>query len=209
MHIVGIGMDEEPTMLSRDSSRQKIIDGIRTCGGMPIFAHPAWSLNTPDHAKELNGFGALEIYNSVSECGQSNRPYSGYIVDILANEGITYPLIATDDAHYYNGDAGKAYVMVKADSLDKKDILKSIQNMDFYATQGPELHVKREGDKILAYCSECETLAFMSNRSWAPDRMMRGGVSYAEYQLTDVEKWIRVEVMDKNGCYAWSNVIML
>ena len=98
---------------------------------------------------------------------------------------------------------------MKAKSLDKNDVLNAIENCDFYATQGPELHVKRHGDKIIAYCSECEALAFMSNRAWAPDRMKRGNVTYAEYQLTDVEKWIRVEVKDKNGLYAWSNVLFL
>lgn len=210
MHIVGVGMDSEPANLTRESTRQEIIDGIRSSGGIAIFAHPAWSLNAPDHAKALSGFGALEIYNTVSECGQSNRPYSGYLVDLLANEGIAYPLIATDDTHYYAGsDETKAYIMVKAKSLDQKAILEAIANCDFYATQGPELHVSRRGDKIIVHCSECETLAFMSNRVWAPDRMKRGAVTYAEYQLTDVEKWIRVEVKDKNGLYAWSNIIVL
>lgn len=210
MHIVGVCMDKNPMLVRENCTRQQVIDAIINCGGLAIFAHPAWSLNTTQHAKELNGFGAIEIFNTVSNVNQSNRPYSGYIVDILANEAITYPLIATDDTHYYSGlDDTKSYIMVRANSLDKKDILNAIKNRDFYATQGPELHVKRVGNKIIADCSECEWLAFMTNSAWAPDRMKRGKVTHAEYNLYPIDKWLRVEVMDKNGCYAWSNIIIV
>ena len=208
IHIVGVGMDKDPEIVREGATRQGVIDAIRQSGGMAIFAHPAWSLNTTEHARALEGFGALEIYNSVSDVGQSNRPYSGYIVDILANEGLTYPLIATDDAHYYAGeDEAKAFIMVKADSLEKNDILKAIKNCDFYATQGPELHVRLAGDTVIADCSECATLAFMTNCAWAPDRMQRGNITHAEYKLKAIDKWVRVEVKDKNGLYAWSNII--
>ena len=208
LHIVGVGMDEDPALVRGESTSQEVIDAIRKCGGMAIFAHPAWSLNTTGQAKALDGFGALEIYNTVSDVCQSNRPYSGYIVDLLANEGITYPLIATDDAHYYAGeDETKSFIMVKADSLEKEDILRAIKNCDFYATQGPELHVRREGDTMIADCSECVTLAFMSNSAWQPDRMQRGTVTHAEYKIKPHDKWVRVEVKDKDGRYAWSNII--
>ncbi len=209
MHIVGIGMDSEPDLERNKCTRQEVIDAIRECGGMAVLAHPAWSLNTPAHAKELSGFEAVEIYNTVSNVNQSSRPYSGYFVDLLANEGITYPLTATDDVHYYNGeDDAKSYVMVKAESLSKKDILDAIRKRDFYATQGPELHVRREGNRIIADCSECVMIDFLSNAAWCPDRIYRGsGLTHAEYTLKAFDKWVRVEVHDENGNYAWSNVI--
>jgi len=208
MHIVGVGMDTEPEIVKEEATRQSVIDAIRASGGMAIFAHPAWSLNTVEHAQELDGFEALEIYNTVSDAGQSNRPYSGYIVDILANKGITYPLIATDDTHYYDGsDDTKSYVMVKANSIDKNDILNAIRARDFYATQGPELYVRREGNTIIADCSECATLSFMSNLSWTADRTQRGSVTHAEYKIKEADRWVRVEVMDREGRYAWSNII--
>ena len=210
MHIVGVGMDEDPRLSRDECTCQEVIDAIRKNGGMAIFAHPAWSLNTVEQAKALRGFGALEIYNTVSDVYQSNRPYSGYIVDLLANEGLIYPLIATDDTHYYNGeDETKSFVMVRADSLCKADVLRAIQTGDFYATQGPELHVRREGDTLIADCSECVSLAFMSNSAWQPDRMQRGCVTHAEYKIRPIDKWVRVEVKDKDGRYAWSNLTVV
>ncbi|MBQ1984985.1 MAG: PHP domain-containing protein, partial [Clostridia bacterium] len=44
MHIVGVGMDTEPT-LSKQNSRQEVIDAINEHGAIAILAHPAWSLN--------------------------------------------------------------------------------------------------------------------------------------------------------------------
>lgn len=208
MHIVGVGMDFDPK-LPRDSSRQEIIDAIRNKGGMAILAHPAWSLNSPEEAEVLDGFSATEIYNSVSDAGQSSRPYSGYFVDLLANKGTSYPLIATDDTHYYDGhDETKSWIMVKAESLDKNDIIRAIENEEFYATQGPELHVLRDGDKLIAHCSPCVMIDFLSNAAWGPDRITRGeNLTHAEYQIKLHDKWVRVEVHDEKGNYAWSNVV--
>lgn len=211
MHIVGVGMKQDPGLIKGGCNHQEIIDGINDAGGLAVLAHPAWSLNTPADVKHLKGFGATEIYNTVSDVGQSNRPYSGYFVDILANEGIAYPLLATDDTHYYDGtDETKSYIMVKASELTTEAILEAIRKQDFYATQGPYLQVDREGERILASCSECVQITFMTNSSWAKDRTVRGsGLTHAEYTLKEWDKWVRVEVLDAEGRYAWSNVIML
>ena len=208
MHIVGIGMKRDPK-LNKDMSRQEIIDGIRNAGGMAILAHPAWSLNTPEDALSLHGFSATEIYNSVSDVNQSSRPYSGYFVDILANRGMTLPLIATDDAHYYEGeDETKAFIMVRAESDSAEDILAAIEKGDYYATEGPEVHFRREGNKMIIDSSECVMLNFLSNSSWAPDKIVRGeGLTHAEYEIKDWDRWVRAEVTDKDGRCGWSSII--
>ena len=209
MHIVGVGMQYAPALDKAINTRQEVIDAINAAGGIAILAHPAWSLNTPEHALTLSGFAATEIYNTVSNVNQSSRPYSGYFVDLLANQGTAYPLVATDDTHYYNGeDDTKSWIMVKADSLTRENILTAVKNGDFYATQGPELHVRREGDKIIADCSPCIMIDFLSNAAWGPDRITRGvNLTHAEYQIKPHDKWVRVEVHDENNNYAWSNVI--
>ena len=211
MHIVGVGMKNDPGLEKAGTTRQQVIDAINREGGLAVLAHPAWSLNAPEDATELHGFGATEIYNTVSECGQSNRPYSGYFVDILANKGVEYPLIATDDAHFYSGiDDTKAYIMVKSKSLETDDILDAVRNGDFYATMGPEIHIRREGDKIICECSECNEIAFMSNSAWCHDRIHKGdGITYAEYEIKPFIRWVRAEVTDKDGKCAWSNVIRI
>lgn len=210
MHIVGVGMDYDPN-LSREDSRQTVIDKINESGGIAILAHPAWSLNTVDDVTELTGFTATEIYNTVSDVNQSHRPYSGYFVDIAANKGIVYKLVATDDAHYYDGnDEAKSYIMVNAASDSKEDILTAIRKGDFFATQGPWLSVKKDGEVIKVECSECVKIAFVSNSVFERDKILRAdALTSGEYKVKDYEKWVRVEVSDKNGLCAWSNVFVL
>ena len=211
MHIVGVGMKRDPGVVRYQHTRQEVIDAINGAGGIAILAHPAWSLNTPAEATALSGFTATEIYNTVSDAHQSARPYSGYFVDLLANEGVAYPLIATDDAHYYDGtDETKSFVMVKADSDSTDDLLSAIRRRDCFATQGPVLSVRREGDKIVADCSECAKIVFFSNTAWAPDRVTRGErLTRAEYAIKAWDKWVRAEVFDADGNCAWSHVILL
>lgn len=211
MHIVGIGMKRKPDILSPDTPRQKVINEIIKAGGMAVLAHPAWSLNTIKDIKPLEGFSLLEIYNTVSNAHLSSRPYSGYIVDALANEGIIFPLIATDDVHYYDGsDDTKSFIMVNSESDSVENILKAIREQKFYSSQGPQLSVRRENDKIIADCSECVMIDFLTNASITIDKAVRGeNLTHAEYKIKDYEKWVRVEVHDKNGNYAWSNIIAL
>lgn len=210
MHIVGFGMKKDPK-IERNAAPQAVIDAINGVDGFAVLAHPHWSLNDKSDILPLKGFAAVEIYNAVSEAVMSNRAYSGYIIDSLANDGMYLPIIATDDAHYYNGhDNTRGFVMVAAKSGSAEDILAALKAGDFYASQGPHLEVCREGDKIIARCSPCVTIAFMSNSAWAPDRMVRGdSVTCAEYTVKDFEKWLRVEVCDRAGNFAWSNIIEL
>ena len=208
MHIVGIGMRNALSITPRNS-RQEIINAIREAGGIAILAHPMWSLNTPEQALALEGFSATEIYNTVSGLHQSFRPYSGYFVDALANKGRAYPLVAADDSHYYDGDECRSYIMAAAESDSTEDILKAIENGDFYATQGPELLVKKEGNKIVVDCSPVEEIFFMSNSAWEPDRAVRGeNLTHAEYTPSCHEKWVRVEIRRGND-FAWSNVFFI
>lgn len=211
MHIVAIGMREDIDFPMRPISRQEVIDAIKERGGMAVLAHPAWSLNTVADVEALHGFDMLEIYNSVSAAHESTRPYSGYIVDVLANDGIVFPLTATDDAHYYDGtDETKAYIVADCRSLATEDIFDAIRSRRFYASQGPELHVRREGDKIIADCSECVIISFLSNLSWSGGRVYRGeGLTHAEYTLKANDRWVRVEVKDAEGREAWSNIIQI
>lgn len=209
MHIVGVGMKNAPD-LTTSSDAQEIVDKINECGGIAILAHPAWSLNRPSDIEKIHGFSAVEIYNSVSDAGESFRPYSGITIDLLANDGYVLPLVATDDTHYYMGeDDCKSYIMVNAESDSTEDILKAIKEEKFYATQGPELHVRREGDKIVVDCSECVKILFASNGAWAANRTQKGKLTHAEYEIKPFDKWIRVEAFGEDGKCAWSNIIQI
>lgn len=207
MHIVGIGMESQP-QLTRESSRQEIVDEIGRCGGLAVLAHPAWSMNTVADARELTGIAHTEVYNAVSEAHQSMRAYSEGFVDMCANAGIYYQLLATDDAHYYDdSDDGKGWVMVRSATLSKEALTEALRAGDFYASQGPQLCVTREGNRFVVECSPCVYVAALSNLAWTAGRIRRGeNITHFEYECKETEKWIRIQCCDEKGNLAWSNV---
>ena len=221
-HIVGVGMTHDPRVDPKEMNDETvpscerariIIEKIREAGGLAIFAHPAWSLNTPEQIMAVGDFDALEIYNSVSEAGMSDRPYSGLLVDMIASKGCFPPLIATDDTHYYTGEEGRGFIMVEADGISDADpaadILQAVKKGRFFASQGPEIHLERiDRRTVRLTCTPCEKIVFLSNIVWTNGRVTRGdGLTEATYTLHPGDTFVRAEVTDKDGRCAWSSVI--
>ncbi len=206
-HILSLFHEKDPKV-ERTDSIQTGVDKIIAAGGIPVLAHPAWSLNDPEKAIELEGIDFTEIYNTVSGKHASNRPYSGNFVDLAACRGKFYGLFASDDTHYYDGDETTAAIMVKADSGDPKDLKKAILSGDFYATTGPEVHVEIRDGRVEVLCSPCSEINVFSNSVWARGHHTEGiEMTRASVALTPIDKFVRVEVTDKEGRTAYSNFI--
>ena len=186
-----------------------IINGIQKAGGLAVLAHPAWSLNTPAMLRKLGSFEATEIYNSVSDWGMSDRPYSGLIVDQIASYGLRLPLLATDDTHYYDGDQCRGWVAVEEDAVEDLGLVEALRQGKFFATMGPEVHLERiSPTAVKLTCSPVSKVAFLSNAVWTAGRMVRGeGITEAIYELKRHEKYVRVEVTDADGRVGFSNII--
>lgn len=210
-HILALFCQREPSDIKKTDSAQEILDKIHSAGGLAVLAHPAWSLNTPEMISSLRGIDATEIYNAVSGCNFSRRADSSLIVDMLAMQGHFYPLLATDDCHYYTeGDCTNAYIMVECDSLEREDIIRSIREKRFYATQGPEIHLSRTGDTFRVDCSEVREIVFMSNACFSRRTFVGEALTSAEYTPRyPHETYIRAYVVDRQGKYAWSNCIKI
>ena len=210
-HIVGLMMTREPQLTEGKNSVQEVIDEIHNCGGLAVLAHPAWSLNTPEMIKKLKNVDATEIYNAVSECKFSRRADSSLLVDMLGMEGYFYPLLATDDCHYYSeGDCCNAYIMLECESTEREQIMSAIKAKKFYATQGPEIHLTQKGDSFRVDCSEVKEIVFMSNACFSRRTFTGEALTSAEYTPRHPhETYIRAYVVDKDGKKAWSNCIQI
>ncbi len=218
-HIVAVGTTADPKIpadwvnmvKTSEAKAAEIIKRIHFHNGLAILAHPAWSLNTPEMLDRLGDFDALEIYNTVSECGMSDRPYSGLIADQLAGMGKQLPLIAADDTHYFEDDLCRAAIMVEATDMETYSLVRAIKAGRFYATQGPEVHLlQTTPDKVKVICSPCSKIVFFSNSAWAQGRVIKGeGLVEAEYTRYGNDDHVRVEVTDAEGRKAWSNYLPL
>lgn len=208
-HIVGIGMSRAPSV-TKSMSVQEVINRIRAAGGFVVLAHPAWSLNTPESILRLSGVDATEIYNSVSGCHHSRRADSSLIVDMLACRGCFYPLIAADDTHYYEErDACVSYIMVEAEDNSARSLLSSIRRGTFYATQGPEIHLLREGDGFTVRCSPVQEIVFFSNLAWTPRVFEGEALTQVHYVPRAEERYLRVQAKDADGRLCWTNCMIL
>lgn len=213
-HIVCLCAEQEPQII-QGMTPQQIIDSIHAAGGLAVLAHPAWSLNTPQRIKELRGIDAIEIYNTVSERGYSRRADSSLILDMLAAEGFCYPMLASDDAHYYDAsgnfaDACHAFIMAECDCADSAEIKSAIREGRFYASTGPEIHFTVNGRKAYVDCSPASEIVFLSNYVFAKNRVITGeNLTHAEYEILPGETFLRAYITDADGNHAWSNCVRL
>ena len=214
VHIVGVGLTEMPGELNAEDrfrlDPQTVIDAIHAHGGFVIWGHPAWSLNSAEYMARFRDYDVTEIYNSISGLHNSARPYSGLIIDMLATKGVYCGLIADDDCHHYDGDECKSYIMLACEVCDREHILDALRSGNYYGTQGPELHMRVENGRAIVDCSPCSTIAFFSNATYEDDRVFRGeGLTHVEYEIKKGERFIRAEIIDKDGNEAWTNMFPL
>ncbi len=207
-HIVALGCSREPSV-SLSMQPQAVIDAIHAADGVAVLAHPAWSLNTPQQMLQLRDVDATEIHNTVSGVHHSRRPDSSVLVDMIASSGRIYPLLATDDTHYYDNDDCVSFIMAEADGNSQKSILDAVRAGRFYASQGPEIHLLRDGNGFTVRCTPVREIVFYSNFVWSPRVFEGNGLTEASYTPQNGECFIRAEVVDADGKHAWSNIIPL
>lgn len=214
VHLVGVGLSQELNQHDVSRNMQSYIDLVNRYDGRVIIAHPAWSLNTVTTLSGLHGLTAAEIYNSASTYPwNGDRADSSNVLDAAAAHGTFFNFVASDDSHWYNGEAGRSFTMVQADELTKESLFKAIDEGRFYCSQGPVIRqITVEDEHIHVECSEAERVIFYSNLPWANNRCVTNpGMTEASYTAhpENGETFVRIQVMDREGRSAWSNPILL
>ena len=198
--------------IHRGMPHTAVIDHVNACGGVPIAAHPAWSLNTPDFLASLNGVEIAEVYNTLSdEPINARRGDSAQVLDVTAANGKLFRYVAADDSHFYVGEQCRSYIMLQAEELSVKGVLAAIRAGSFYASQGPKfLDVELDGSKLIVRTTPVNLFTFSSNKYWVAGRC-RTGKDMTEniYEIQPAEKFIRCEIADEHGNRAWLSPIAL
>lgn len=209
-HILAIGCHTAPD-ITRQSTPQAMIDAIHAAGGLAGLAHPAWSLNSPEQIAALRGVDFTEIFNSISDLPYNARPYSGLVLDIAAAHGHPLPLAATDDAHFYGtADICRSFCYVQADSCTPDALLAALAAGRFYASQGPTLALQKQGRCLTVRCSPVEQIVYFTDCAWHPHRAEVGhDLTEGHFEAGADDSWVRVEVRDAAGRYAWSQYVTL
>lgn len=193
---------------------QKMGKYLSDRGNIAIYNHPVWSRTNIDDFGDLGEFIGLEVYNY--SCDVENKTgYSDIYWDDLLVSGKKLMGFATDDNHntISCGDSFGGWICVKAKSLTHEDIVSSIVDGSFYASNGPEIHdLYIEDGVVHVECSPTERINFVSMGAvgtgytlWKTDEPM----TKASYKTKKAGGYVRVEIIDKNGKTAWSNPFYL
>lgn len=224
-HVVGVGRTDgagkeagykHGEMIARPTwegleTAQGMIDDLNRKGNLSIFCHPIWSRLELDDFIGLDGFFAMELYNT----GCALESHTGLCVDYwdsLLRRGRKVWGVAADDCHHVLQDQCGGWVMVNAPELTIQAITGALEKGHFYSSTGPEIYsLMVQDNKVYVECSPVKAVHFVAYEElghsyWAP----KGGtITSAKHRLNGREKYVRIECVDKEGNTAWSNPIFL
>lgn len=211
VHLLGIGVSPDVVYPPCPTGNpQEGIDALRKYGARVILAHPAWSLNQPEFMCALKGVAASEVWNSVSTLPyNAKRPDSSSLLDVCAANGQLFPMVASDDTHFYDQEIAAGWTMIQADELTVPSVLEAIDQGRFYATQGPAFYQAEVADgEVRISCSPADTIIFYSNNAWVTGRTRVGkGMTESVYKIQPTDTFVRCEIIDEQGKSAWLSPI--
>jgi len=217
-HILAVGLPLDFPAARPGETGVEIAERARAADAFVAVAHPAWSQLVIGDGRSLAAAHAVEIYNHGCAV-ETDRGDGFYLLDQLCNEGRRLTAIATDDAHFRNGDhdAFGGFVEVKAESLEPEALLAALKAGHFYASQGPRLiDVEVGRNEVTVACSPVNAIALVTGASRAISRIGRqltgatlevGAATRQAWVDPGAIPWFRVVVVDAAGRRAWTNPI--
>ncbi|MBO6777904.1 MAG: CehA/McbA family metallohydrolase, partial [Marinibacterium sp.] len=152
-HILAVGLPLDFAHTDPEESGPALAQRALDAGAFVALPHPEWyGLSIRDAESMPEGIHAVEMFNAV--CDAMGREGGGYLLDQMMTTGRTLGAIAVDDAHYYRGDAGLGWTMVKAAERTPDALLAALKAGQFYSSTGPEIrHVERNETHLFVECS--------------------------------------------------------
>ena len=207
-HLVLIGQ-HRPMEPCSGASIQEIVSLALTAGELCWIAHPSWSSLTYDDLLGIEGTIGIEVYNTTCHHG-IGRGESVVQWDELLARGKRPLGLAVDDAHWHYPDGLGGWIVVRAASRSREDLLAAIKAGLFYASTGPVIkEVHWQGRQFSMTCSAAQELRVcnpMPGVGWTSFHRDTPG-PFTRVQWTVPEAWpmIRLELVDEHGHHAWTN----
>jgi len=201
-HITAYDLDVE----CPEKDIQTVLDFHKKNNKLTSIAHPIWRKHYIMYGDELNkykDFNFIEVFNT------GTGEYTENHWDYLLSKGRKIFALATDDCHdvksrWFN----KGWVMVRAVSNNKEDILNSLREGNFYASTGNDLEVSVKDNTIIADSSSPSNFDFIGNNGEILKN--EGNVKHSEYNLTGKEGYVRVRsIKNPEGTEAFSQPIFV
>ncbi|HJU74819.1 MAG TPA: CehA/McbA family metallohydrolase [Gemmatimonadaceae bacterium] len=204
------------------------IPAIRAAGGIAQINHPnfRWSVRLDD-LLQLPDSTLFELWNAhilVNNLGGSDSAGRAMLStealwDSLLTRGKLLFGVADDDSHSFkpqdaeNPDAvrpGRAWVMVRADSLTPDAIVRALARGDFYSSTGVTLRsYHAEAREVRLEIEPAGDRRFLIEFIGSGGRVLAATAgNRASYRLTGAEGYVRVRVTDSSGRRAWTQPVI-
>ncbi len=210
-HVVGIGHGLQEHV-SEGTTLQGMLDMLNDHDMLAVIAHPYWSALRDEHLSAAQGYVGIEIFNTTCWT-HVGKGYSLTYWDNLLYEGRVVWGLAVDDAHCHPGldDLGGGWIVVGADELSEKAIVKAIRNGRFYASQGPTIAEWRiEDSEVYVRCSPVERIYIHAPNGGGWVRIAPQGMTITEarFKFDEMPLYLRATCIDERGRRAWTNPVL-
>ena len=207
-HLVCVNIPESLSF-AKDVNANERVRQVRAAGGEVIFAHPYWSGHNINDMLAVDGFIAMEVYNS--EFYYTGKGYGSVQWDQLLNTGKIMPAVAADDLHN-SKLIGQSWIMIKAKELTANAVMDSLRTGCYYASNGPkfeDFHV--DVNSVVVKCSPVVEICFMGQNTYSYNITAEKNklITTGKYKLPEGIQWVRAEIVDANGRHAWTNPIVI
>ena len=202
----------------KDAINSYIAD-VAKMGFIVCYNHPHWSLQTYEDYGKLRGCFAMEIYNHNCEVDDGFTGNHSQAFDEMLRTGHNIFCVATDDnhnrgpAHLPDKDSFGGFINISSPSLGYGDVIKSLANGDFYASQGPEIYeiAVDESGKQSELCVRCSPAQAINVFTRGRRCYMKTGegLTEARFTLSGDEGYVRIVCRDKEMKNAFSNAYWL
>ena len=189
-----------------ETSLQDGVTRTLAAGGVPILNHPQDPVVTVSSFIATKGLNHLELLNG-------GRPQDTPAAEILwdsilsAQDGRIVYAVAADDNHYNEANVGRGWIMVKAFSLTKSNILESIRSGKFYATTGVILNeYKVDGKSISLDSQNGDTIKFIGKNGALLKKVI--GVK-GDYRISKNDYYVRAKITNAEGKMAWTQPVFV
>jgi hypothetical protein len=227
IHVNGLGIRAlvEPQLSGSGLAHETLqanVDAVREAGGVPTVNHPnfRWQLQATD-LLALRGCGLFEVHNAGPETnnlGRPGHPSHEELWDLLLTADKRFFGVAVDDAHHFRSwgrpysNPGRAWVMVRSESLDEAKILDAIDGGHFYASTGVSIHaISATRDELALDIEPQWDLAYRTTFIGVEGRVLDviDGVE-PRFRLADTPGgYVRARIEDSDGALAWVQPVFM
>jgi hypothetical protein len=211
VHVVGFGLTRGGDPPAR-APVPELIGWIRERGGEAFIAHPHWSGLIVKDLLQWEGSLGIEVFNASCHLSIAKGYARAHWDDLLGRKARAWGF-ATDDSHQHHNDhrpedTACAWIMVKARALTRDALVEAIRGGLFYSSWGPAIHdVTVTDSEVRVPTSPVKRINFVAQRSAGESFTAIGTptITEATYRIRGHEDYVRVECVDAEGRWAWSN----